>query len=156
MKGARIRVYQAVAFPVPILAYPADAPLPPGNVALLGAQLATDLSSTQGGEIGGELCLDEAFPGQLCPSGFRKTEDGTGGKPAHARPAKLQELPLGQLARGIDKAFTHETGGFLSKLFNSNNYYQKGGERARWSPFRATAILVGYYHEGSTRAHRRP
>jgi len=131
MKGARIRVYQAVAFPVPILAYPADAPLPPGNVALLGAQLATDLSSTQGGEIGGELCLDEAFPGQLCPSGFRKTEDGTGGKPAHARPAKLQELPLGQL-------------------------YQKGGERARWSPFRATAILVGYYHEGSTRAHRRP
>ena len=71
MKGAGIGVYQAVAFPVPILAYPADAPFPLGNAALLGAELAPDLFSTQGGEIGGELRLDEALLGHLGPRGFR-------------------------------------------------------------------------------------
>ena len=94
MKGARIRVDQAVAFPIPILTHPAKTPLPFGNPAPLGAEFTLDLSSTKGSEIGGELCLDEAFLGHLCPHGFGKTEEGGAGKGTETRPAKLQELPF--------------------------------------------------------------
>jgi hypothetical protein len=109
MEGARIRVDQAVVFPIPVLTHPANTPFPCGNTALLGAEFALDPSSAQGGEIGGELCLDEAFRGHLCPCVLRKTEKRWEGERTKTRPAHLQEFPFRQLELRMCKLFTHGT-----------------------------------------------
>ena len=74
LDDAGISVNQAVAHTLPILTHPTESPFSRGNPAPPGAQFALDLASTQGGEVGGELCLDEALLRHLCPRGLRKGE----------------------------------------------------------------------------------
>ena len=62
MDGTGVPIDQAIIFPIPILADPAKTPLPLGDTASLGAEIALDLASPEGGKIGGKLCLDEALP----------------------------------------------------------------------------------------------
>lgn len=109
MDGTRIPVNEAVALPTPILTHPANTPFPRGNTTLPGAQFTLDLSSAQGGEIGGELCLDEALRGHLSPCVLRKTEKRWKGESTKTRPAKLQELPFRQLELRMRKPFAHGT-----------------------------------------------
>jgi len=113
MKGARIRVNQAVKFPSPILTHPTNTPFPLGNATPLWAQFALDLSSTQGSEIGGELCLDEAFLGHLCLRDFRKTEKVSDAKSTETGPANLQKIPFRQVV--LRYALTLPTGSHVEK-----------------------------------------
>ncbi len=94
MKGAWIRVYETEKFSSLILTHPAKPPFALGNMALLGAKFTLDLPSTQGSEIWGEFCLDEAFLGHLCLRSFRKTQKLRKDKGAETRSAELQELPF--------------------------------------------------------------
>lgn len=75
MNGAGIPVDEAVTFPIPILADATKTPFALRKPAPFGAQFTLDLPSIQGGEVGRELCLDEALRGRLCPDNVGKTEE---------------------------------------------------------------------------------
>ena len=152
MNGAGISVNQAVVFPSPILTHSTKTPFPPGNTAPPWAQFTLDLSTIQGSEIGGELCLDEAFGGHLCPQGFRKTQDVSEAKSTETRPAKFQELPFREV--WLRDTLTHpaasrvEQEGEICKGFTHVIYSLKNGLN--------TKFLNIEIHEKSQKIMRSP
>ena len=88
MNRTRISVNQAVLAPVSVFPDIADAPFPFGDATAMGAQVALDRSSFEGGEIRRKLRSDQSFFCRLCPGGFGKAKEICGGEHAEAPRAK--------------------------------------------------------------------
>jgi len=102
MDDAGVPVNQAVIFSPPILTHSTKTPFPLDNTAPPWAKFTLDLSSTEGSEIGGELCLNEAFCGYLCLQCFRKTKEVSSAKNTETCPTKFQELPFRQKGERVE------------------------------------------------------
>jgi hypothetical protein len=100
MNCAGVSIDQAVIFSIPVLTHPAKTSFPLGNMAPLRAQFTLDFSSTQGSEIGRELCLNETLFARLRSQGLWKTEELRGRNHTETRPTKLQEFPFCQFRIG--------------------------------------------------------
>jgi hypothetical protein len=66
MHRTGISINQAIIFSLPIFPDSADPPLSLGHPATVRTQFALNFSSLERGEIGGQLCFDEALFRPLC------------------------------------------------------------------------------------------